>query len=380
MNQILLLFLIILFALVICPMLSLGMREGMDSQTETQPVTYSGPNGGTATVTTYADETIIQVSPAGSQPGSNQVDVYYIDTTNTDPTKVVYICSTNGDKAVITTDQTTGYKTVTVYHTDGTTDKYTYNPTTGTTTGTTTTTTSTYYGPNCATATVTDTTVTINWADGSQSSADIYTISKTTTTTSSDPYKITYYGGKYATVYVVQYNNGDKGIEVIVNGKTIVFYMNQGYYDTSMCSSTNNNQYPPPPPPTTSTSTYYGPNGGQVNTVTGPYGNTVASYDSSSYYNSTANSAGIPKSQIPPGEEDLYILKTQIVPPVCPKCPTPVVNKYSNSNGSSSNKCQPCPACARCPEPSFECKKVPNYKTINTDMLPMPYVNDFSAF
>jgi hypothetical protein len=148
--------------------------------------------------------------------------------------------------------------------------------------------------------------------------------------------------------------------------------MYQNYYDTSDCSSINNNQYPPPPPTTsTSTSTDYG-----------PYGNTVASYDSSSYYNSAANSAGIPKSQIPKGDEDLYILKTQIVPPVCPKCAPTVVNKYSNNNGngSSSEKCPPCPACARCPEPSFECKKVPNYKTINTDMLPMPYVNDFSAF
>ena len=30
---------------------------------------------------------------------------------------------------------------------------------------------------------------------------------------------------------------------------------------------------------------------------------------------------GIPKSQIPTGSEDLYILKSQVIPPVCPACP-----------------------------------------------------------
>ena len=30
---------------------------------------------------------------------------------------------------------------------------------------------------------------------------------------------------------------------------------------------------------------------------------------------------GITKDEIPPGQEHLYILKSQVVPPVCPKCP-----------------------------------------------------------
>lgn len=83
---------------------------------------------------------------------------------------------------------------------------------------------------------------------------------------------------------------------------------------------------------------------------------------------------GIPASQIPSGDEDLYILKSQIVPPVCPKCPV-VINKCENNE----KKCPPCPACARCPEPNFECKKVPNYKSSNTE-LPLPLLNDFSQF
>ena len=35
-----------------------------------------------------------------------------------------------------------------------------------------------------------------------------------------------------------------------------------------------------------------------------------------------------------------------------------------------NKKCPPCPPCARCPEPSFECKKVPNYDVINQSYLP----------
>jgi hypothetical protein len=45
-----------------------------------------------------------------------------------------------------------------------------------------------------------------------------------------------------------------------------------------------------------------------------------------------------------------------------------------------STKCPPCPACARCPEPAFDCKKVPNYNSINNSYLPMPVLSDFSNF
>jgi hypothetical protein len=78
---------------------------------------------------------------------------------------------------------------------------------------------------------------------------------------------------------------------------------------------------------------------------------------------------------IPPGQEDLYILKSEVVPPVCPACPS-----SSSCPSSKKEKCPPCPACARCPEPSFECKKVPNYNAMNDEMLPEPILNDFSTF
>jgi hypothetical protein len=85
---------------------------------------------------------------------------------------------------------------------------------------------------------------------------------------------------------------------------------------------------------------------------------------------------GIPKSEIPDGQEDLYILKSQVVPPVCPACP-PVIERCKNEK----DKCPPCRPCGRCPEPDFECKKVPNYSNAQqNNYLPRPVLSDFSQF
>jgi len=101
-----------------------------------------------------------------------------------------------------------------------------------------------------------------------------------------------------------------------------------------------------------------------------------APYDSSS--GSGRRNQGIPASQIPAGQEDLYMLKSEIVPPVCPACPA---IKCDGSNGSNGGKNPPpCPPCARCPEPAFECKKVPNYNSSNDNVLPRPVLNSFSQF
>ena len=81
--------------------------------------------------------------------------------------------------------------------------------------------------------------------------------------------------------------------------------------------------------------------------------------------NTMNSSQGIDKKNIPPGDEHLYILKSQIVPPVCPACPP--------AGAASEKKCPPCPPCARCPESKFECKKVINYRNMKTDELPSYY-------
>ena len=79
----------------------------------------------------------------------------------------------------------------------------------------------------------------------------------------------------------------------------------------------------------------------------------------------------------------MYILKSEVVPPVCPKCPSPISSSTNGSTNGSTNdntKCPPCPACARCPEPAFDCKKVPNYSAFNQNYMPVPVLSDFSSF
>lgn len=81
---------------------------------------------------------------------------------------------------------------------------------------------------------------------------------------------------------------------------------------------------------------------------------------------------GISRSQIAAGDEDKYILKSKIVPPVCPACP--------NTCPKEKGECPPCPPCERCPEPDVECKRVPTYKTTKSKNYPMPVLSDFSQF
>jgi hypothetical protein len=84
----------------------------------------------------------------------------------------------------------------------------------------------------------------------------------------------------------------------------------------------------------------------------------------------TALPKGIPKSKIPKGQEDMYILKTEIVPPVCPacpacpECPRPVCPKPNAAD------CPACPAPGRCPPASFGCQRVPLYQNMQSGVLP----------
>jgi hypothetical protein len=144
--------------------------------------------------------------------------------------------------------------------------------------------------------------------------------------------------------------DGKKKIELTLsNGEIIEFNTNQ----TSALSSTQ----------------YYGSTGNQIqnNDLA-----TVSNPTTSNPYE-TSLPQGIPKSMIPSGNEDLYILKSQIIPPICPACQTISYKKENHS-------CPPCPACERCPEPSFTCKKVPNYNTINENKVPLPMLPNFSSF
>lgn len=85
--------------------------------------------------------------------------------------------------------------------------------------------------------------------------------------------------------------------------------------------------------------------------------------------------------------DDKYMLKSEMVPPVCPTCPHGGAGGPGGPGGGNgaggNNGDRPCPPCARCPEPSFDCKKVPNYNSRTPGGeggLPKPLLTDFSTF
>ena len=98
-------------------------------------------------------------------------------------------------------------------------------------------------------------------------------------------------------------------------------------------------------------------------------------------------------NNVPSGSEDLYMLKTQIIPPGCPVggCGTAMSSSGNMSPAGVSpeaagGKCKqnpipPCPPCERCPEPAFDCKRVPNYNSSAiSQYLPRAVLADFSQF
>jgi hypothetical protein len=194
----------------------------------------------------------------------------------------------------------------------------------------------------------------------------------------SDNSSATFYGPNGALATVTMNANGQQSIQVQTASGSYDFSSGYGQPDSNAVSTSSDS--------VTSTQ-YYGSTGSpvQLSGYSLAYQGTGGSANPSTMSSQSTMSAppaydyssslpqGIPASQIPRGQEDMYILKSEIVPPVCPACPT-------SAACPRQEKCPPCPACARCPEPSFECKKVPNYSAINNDYLPSPVLNDFSSF
>jgi len=239
-----------------------------------------------------------------------------------------------------------------------------------------------FHGPNGGTAriiqTPTNNTIVITNKNGT---TEIYYINKNANSNDTK----SYYGPNGGSAKVITLKNGNQAVEIVTpNGSKVFYYSNSAQSQTSQDSTMN--QYTPDTNTTGSDYTnafaninpysnnYTNPYI-NTNTITGPAGNTYSTYDSSAYMNSLPQ--GIPKSMILPGQEDLYILKSQVVPPVCPKCPEPIVQCPDNNDVT---KCPPCPACERCAEPAFDCKKVPNYNEFYQDYMPVPVLNSFSGF
>lgn len=384
-GELLILFVILLLGLILCSYLGgSNCIEGMESGT-----VYYGPNGATAIIETDTGDLVV-TSSNGTVTTYKVSDTdkytYYgpngataTVTNGSNGTNSVQIKDKNGNTVLtLTNNQNTGVSTATTQYgttvannTNGAnnTNYDNYNHYNGTSYPTI------YYGPDGGTARVIQTpdnnSIVITSKNGS---TEIYYVENNNNV---DPEVAVYYGPNGGSAKMIT-ENGQQAVEITTpNGSKVVYTGDNVYtydsqdntinqYDVNSNSSGTdyNSAY---------AASYTGPNGGQVNTVTGPAGNTYATYDSSSYYNSLP--PGIPKSQIPPGEEDLYILKSQVVPPVCPKCPDPII-----SSETDASKCPPCPPCARCPEPSFTCEKVFSAKSVNPGYFPMPVLNDFSTF
>jgi hypothetical protein len=209
---------------------------------------------------------------------------------------------------------------------------------------------------------------------------------KETFSTCTDKSKnLEFYGPNGEKALVINYE-GQKAIQVTTSKGTYNYTINNPLSSNQSISNPFNSNYSNY---NNTPSTYYGSTGvkgANINNSNKAYNDlpsrsrspspsrSHSSQKQTGYDYSKSLPPGISKNMIPPGKEDLYILKSEIVPPVCPACPSSTVCPRQE-------QCPPCPACARCPEPSFECKKVPNYNaSANNGFLPIPVLNDFSSF
>ena len=377
-GELLILFVILLLALILCSFLGGNCgKEGMENGQ-----TYYGPNGASAqlqTDSTGNNSLVVTTSDGTSTTYLNTNSDMY---TGPNGATATVKQGTNGTAVQVKDSSGNIVLTLTNNSNNGNSTATTQN---GTSANTSTTTTNydnynhyngssyptTFYGPDGGTARVIKTdnnnTIVITNKNGT---TDIYYIDSNGSTS-------TYTGKNGGSAKMITDSNGNQAVEITgPNGSKLVYTGDNAYTynsqdDTINQYDSNNN--------TTGTdvneTTYYGPNGGQATTVTGPGGNTYASYDSSAYYNSLPQ--GVSRSQIPAGEEDLYILKSQVIPPVCPVCPNQIVQ---SSDSTDVTKCPPCEPCGRCAEPAFDCVKRPNYKAFNQDYMPVPVLSDFSSF
>jgi hypothetical protein len=359
-DKLLILFVILLLGLILCSFLGgKGTVEGFTASASEQ-------SDGTIIVTINGNSVTLTKNSDGSYTGPNG----YSAIVNSDGTLTV--TSPDGSKTTTTTNSSSSSPSSTSTSTSTSTTSSPsyddYNHYSGAST-------TTYYGPNGGTAKIVD--------NGGQDKAIIVrlpsgkTYSYYISNDGSSNINSATYTGPNGTATIVTDGNGRAAIKVTIDGTSTIYTIdansnsidstiNQGGSTTTTTGTDYNNAY-----------VYTGPNGNTAAAVTGPNGNTVAAtnYNSSAYYNSLP--PGITANQIPAGQEDLYILKSQVVPPVCPKCPDPIIQ---SSDSSDTSKCPPCPPCARCPEPAFDCKKVPNYNSFNPAYMPMPVLSDFSSF
>jgi len=185
--------------------------------------------------------------------------------------------------------------------------------------------------------------------------------------------KVTTYIGKDGRKAVVAVDNeGKYAVSVTASdGSKVMYYEDNVYTYNADNGATTSSEVEPTNSYDSAFNSYTGSN---VNAVSGPGGNTAVTNTNNDY--SSSLPPGVPRSQIPTGQEDLYILKSEVVPPVCPVCP----NLVCPEPKFDETKCGACPPCERINNDNFECKKVPNYNASNSSILPVPVISDFSGF
>ena len=269
----------------------------------------------------------------------------------------------------------------------------------------------TFYGPNGGTAklvnangqyaiTLTDsngqtTTYMVQGADtgastgaGAGASASTSTSASTSASTSttnsimSNVSNKTFYGPNGGSASVYASTNGQYAIEITLpNGTSTIYTATNSYMYNDQSAASAAADSPAAATSTAATTTATTPTTDYTNNYKNNYYNDPSltanggSSSSSANEDGTYDSSmpqGIPKGMIAPGQEDLYILKSEIVPPVCPACP-------QSGACPRKEKCPACKPCGRCPEPNYNCKLVPNYSASN-QYLPTPVLNSFSTF
>lgn len=318
-------------------------------------VVYYAPDGTTAYLSTLSNGTKALVV---------NNNIYVLSTSN--PNTYEY----NGNIANITT--VNGEPVIRITRSDGVVTIYsptqnkgiTYDTTPNSNTYTTNTQhkgTLTYTGPYGTTATLTSlggiTEIAVTFRNNSSS---VFYIDKNDTS---------------GTMYIDSY--GAKANVNTVNN-TIVVTTRHGEILTYTKVSGNVNSYSPYTPNYSSTPSYVSSSvtnsntGNSVGSITGPNDNTIYYSNTNSEY---VNGKPLTVNSVPPGDEDLYILKSQVIPPVCPVCPPQIIKKCEKEK-----ECGPCPI-QRCPTTPFKCVKQPDYS--NPDIkkyLPIPVLNSFSTF
>lgn len=388
-NKMLILFVILLLGLILCSFLGgKGCVEGFQSeefvgnnvsakQNSDGSITFTGPDGNTIILTQNPDGSYSGPNGYNATMENDQLVVTAPDSSTT-TTTIDYDDGTTTDTT--TTTDNADYDTS--VETDATTNSV---PTSMSNTTTSTTnyddydhfsgaSSTTYYGPNGGTAKVSDVgdkgkLVIVN----SNGYTRMYFIKGQNTNTKG----YTMQGKNDGTATIVT-NDGQAAVKITMPDGTSTLYTityNQNQSVDNTINQVDTNSMTSSGSDVNNAFVYTGPGGNTAAAATGPAGNTYVgtNYDSSAYYSSLP--PGISSNQIPPGQEDLYILKSQVVPPVCPACP-PQIAAHRQDN----TKCPPCPPCARCPEPAFDCKKVPNYNAFNSSYMPVPVISDFSSF